>query len=539
MNGTLFETSLRTASIDLRQYQHEAIDAILDRFDSGDRSTLLVLPTGTGKTVTFGALARHFIERDERVLVLAHRGELIDQAAETLGRLGIDAGVEKAESYARATFEPQAVIATVQTLQRRRLESWPRDHFGLVIVDEAHHATAETYRNILKYFDSKVLGVTATADRADGTLLGEVFDSLAYEVRLWDAMTDRLPGGPFLSRLKFVQCELGIDLREIRTTAGDLNQADLEEAIRPHIEGLANAIRQEVGDRKTLVFTPDVGSATALASAFKCLNLSSEWVSGDRPDRSDIVHRFKQGDFQVLTNCALLLEGFDCPDIGAIALCRPTKSRPLLAQMVGRGTRLASGKTDCLVIDFDWLTRKHDLVKPVELFDAETDDPEIVEIAKRMAESGETLDLCDLIEQAKEEKTRRTEYRIRARQRELKYRRTVYDPAEVADIIGVPWRNEAMRYEGTITGKQLSALTKFTKGKMDGLNRLSKRRASTLMDAFVKRSRANLATYSQVVYLIKNGVDPTEARAMTIAEASSRLDEIFGNGRKGGVAAAC
>lgn len=349
MTSLLEIPPVRPTDIHLRGYQKDAIDAVRNEYLKGIRSTLLVMATGLGKTVSFGMVARMVAEKGGRTLVLAHRGELIEQAAETLTRIGLDPGIEKANSFARAIYEPNVVVATVQTMQRERLQTWPRDFFKLVIVDECHHSTAKSYRNILDHFSSaRVLGVTATAERVDDDALGDVFESVAYEYTLWEAMTAPAPG-PYLSRLRFVQCDVGIDLRDIRTTAGDLNAADLEEAIRPHIETLANAIKQEIGDRKTLIFTPDVGSAMAMASALNGeLGIRSRWVSGESPDRKAIIDGFKRGDFQALANCSLLLEGFDCPSVSAIALCRPTKSRPLYTQIVGRGTRLCNGKENCI-----------------------------------------------------------------------------------------------------------------------------------------------------------------------------------------------
>ena len=518
---------LRPTDIKVRPYQREAIDAIRREYSGGVKSTLLVLPTGCGKTVTFGMIAREVALRGGRTLILAHRGELIEQASEMLFRLGMDVGIEKADSYARVLGDPHAVIATVQTMQGPRLASWPKDYFRLIITDEAHHATAESYRRVYRHFDARHLGVTATADRADEDEISAVFETLAYELSLWDAMTAPDPG-PYLSRVKFVQCDVGIDLRDIRTTAGDLNQADLEEAIRPHIDALANAIRQEVGQRKTLVFTPDVGSATAMASALSAVGVPASWVSGDDAGRKDKVRDFKKGHFQALCNCALLTEGFDCPDIEAIVLCRPTKSRPLYAQMVGRGTRLSPGKTDCLLVDFAWITEKHQLVKPIELFDGSRIDSEVLDIAQAELEKNPHSDLTEVIERSREEQVKRVALRIQARERAVKYRKVTYDPLAVMETLGVPVRREAKTHEGTATEKQMSALRRF---KVEGVEGLSKRRAKAMLDQLIERSRLNLATYKQVSWLVKFGVSPDEARKMSFKDASAALDQYFNRGK--------
>jgi superfamily II DNA or RNA helicase len=515
--------------VELRPYQEEAIKAVRDEFAKGIKSTLIVLPTGTGKTICFGMMSRLCIEKGGRVLILAHRGELIDQAVTKLDLLGVECGIEKAESHARSMWEPDAVVATVQTLSPKRLETWPKDYFRLIITDEAHHSIADSYRRIYRHFRARHLGVTATADRADEEKLNDVFQSVAYEFSLWDAMTAEYPG-PYLCRLRFVQCDVDIDLRGIRTTAGDFNQSDLEERIRPLIDTLANAIRQEIGDRKTLVFTPDVGSAQAMATALQSLGLKADWVSGDDRDRADKVRRLHSGATQILVNCALLIEGFDCPGISAIVLCRPTQSRPMFAQMIGRGTRLAKGKEDCLIVDFNYLTTKHNLVRPVELFDTTHTDIEILDIAQELVRKDKQLDLVMAVEQAEEIHRERQIVRIKARERKVKYRKISYDPLAIHEAIGLPWRGGGQD-AGTnkATEKQVETLKKF---KVDDADKMSMTRASTLIGILIERSKRGLATHKQVAHLIANGVAPETARFMSFGDASRKLDELFGGSRK-------
>ncbi len=512
----------------LRPYQEEAIAAVRGEFMAGRKSTLLVLPTGTGKTIVFGSIVRRVIGKGGRALVLAHRGELIDQAVGKLDMLGVEVGVEKAEHRARALFDPDAVVATVQSLQRQRLESWPADYFRLIITDEAHHATADSYQRVYRHFATALhLGVTATADRADEDVLSDVFESVAFEMTLWDAMTAP-PPGPYLCRLKFVQCDVDIDLRDIRTTAGDFNQADLEERIGPLVDTLANAIRQEIGTRKTLVFTPDVGSAMAMATALQSLGLRAEWASGDDRERAAKVDRFRTGEIQVLANCALLTEGFDVEDIAAVALCRPTKSRPLYAQMVGRGTRLAKDKPDCILIDFNYITAKHELVVPVELFDSTHTDSEVLQIAEGLLKEEKGLDLCEAIERAERTHQERQVLRIQAREREVKYRRVSYDPLAVYDTLGVPWRGRKDAVIQRASEGQAKYLKSF--GVEDGPC-LSRTRASTLIDFLAHRRKQGLATLKQVSWAIAMGCDPAVARAMPFEEASSYLDVAFSKRR--------
>jgi len=538
-NPMLFDAApeIRPTPISIRDYQLDAVTAIRKRFEAGDRSTLLVLPTGTGKTITFGYLVRRMVvDEGARALVLAHRGELIQQAADKLYELGLTVGVEQAASRARSMGEPHAVVATVQTLQERRLQSWPRDYFDLIVTDEAHHAVADSYRKVYDHFgNARHLGVTATADRGDRINLGEVFESVAYEMSLLDAMTASAPG-PYLSRLTVVQCDLPIDLSAIRTTAGDLNAADLEEAIKPHVEMIANAIKQEVGDRPTLVFCPDVGSASAIASACSSIFLKAAHVSGNDPDRSKKISDYKEGKIQVLCNCNLLTEGFDAPHTAAVVLCRPTKSRALYAQMVGRGTRLAAGKTDCLLVDFDWICGRHKLVQPVELLGTklagdEDEDAAIAKRAQSLLKNGQESDLLDAIERARSEKQEADQRAIRLKvaDRSLSYRRVAYDPLATFHAIGMPTHFPRESRPAPASESQINTLRKLGCAVGDDI---SKRRASMMLDVLVSRIKAGLASQKQVGWLIANGVEPAAAAAMTFADASAELDRLFGGNRR-------
>jgi len=516
---------LGPCNVDLRPYQEEAIDAIRNEFVEGIKSTLLILPTGTGKTVTFGMIARRVVEKKGQVLILAHRSELIEQAVSKLDALGVEAAIEQGDKHARSIFEPDVVVATVQTMQGKRLQRWDRDHFSLIITDEAHHATAESYRRIYKHFGgTRHLGVTATADRADEDNLGGVFESVAYELSLWDAMTAPDPG-PYLSRLRFVQCDVDIDLRDLRTTGGDYNLGDLEARIRPLIETLANSIKQEIGDRRTLIFCPDVGSSQAMASALESLGLKFTWTSGDDSLRNDKVKALQNGSIQGLVNCALLTEGFDCPAISAVVLCRPTKSRSLYAQMAGRGTRLAPGKKDCLLVDFNFLTAKHDLVKSVDLFDSTHTDPEVLDLAAKATKKKKGVDLLEAIEQAEKTHRERLALKIKAREREIRYRKRAYDPLDYFQALDIPIRGRLSMDPTPATEPQKIALNRITKGRLN-VDSLTKAQASTLMGTLMPRMKAGLSSEPQVHFLISLGMDAREARGLTRQQASDAINRL-------------
>jgi superfamily II DNA or RNA helicase len=337
---------------ELRPYQLEAINAVRREFAT-HRSTLLVLATGLGKTVTFSAIARRCKDRGTRVLVVAHRDELLEQAAATLRRFGLSVVIEQGSRRANPSALPDVVVASVQTLQRARLKRFAPDAFGLVVIDEAHHATARSYRELLKHFASaKVLGVTATPDRADGVGLRAVFESVAKRMDLAEGIAGR-----WLSPLELRTVRVGdLDLSNVRTVAGDFAAGELEqELLRDRVlHQVAGPLAELCAGRQTLVFVAGVKQAHALAEVLAGYGVGAAAVDGSmsRDERARVLQAYRSGHLQVVCNAMLWAEGFDAPETSCVALVRPTKSRALLVQMIGRGTRLAPGKRECLVLDF-------------------------------------------------------------------------------------------------------------------------------------------------------------------------------------------
>lgn len=285
-------------------YQAKSIAKAIGQFEKGIKSTVLVMATGTGKTITGGYLARWGIEEKEgRVLWIAHRDLLITQAVDDLALCGVEAVIEKADQYARGQSlygEPSCVVASVQTMKGNRLLSWPTDYFELIIVDEAHHATSGSYRRIFDHFAwSWMLGLTATPDRADGECIGQVFQSIADEFSLRDAVD-----GGWLARPRVVRCETDIDLASLSTRGkDDFSDDDLEAVMKPHIADLANSIKQEVGDRSTFIFTPGVKSAEGMASALASIGVPCHSISGDTRNRDEIWDDFRSRRVQAVANC--------------------------------------------------------------------------------------------------------------------------------------------------------------------------------------------------------------------------------------------
>jgi len=380
--------------LSLRPYQSEAIEAILKAETQGIRRPLLALPTGTGKTVIFADLIR---QRQGRSLVLVHRDELIQQEAEKLRLIapGLEVGIVKA---AKDEVDAPCVLASVQTLSREaRLARLPLG-FQTVVVDEAHHAVAETYRRVLTAVGSfdpdgpLTIGVTATPMRGDQVGLDAVFEQIVYRKSIMEMII-----AGYLADIRGIQVGLKVDFRKLYTRAGDFVDSEVEdllmEADAP--EYLCQAYLEHARDRKALLFAPTVNMATLMAKQLKASGVAAEMVCGETPldERRAILQRLKTGETQVLCNCGVLTEGYDEPSVDCIVLMRPTKSPTLYTQMIGRGTRLFPGKADCLVLDLMGVTARHDLQTVASLaglpLDALKQGESLAEAAERQADEAE------------------------------------------------------------------------------------------------------------------------------------------------------
>ena len=401
-------------------HQIAAADAVDAELARGVRSTLVVAATGTGKTTTAAEIVRRGRSAG-RALWLAHREELVRQAAGRLRSYGLMVGVEMADEHAGAVEHLDAVVASVQTLAGdRRRERFAADAFARVIVDEAHHAPARTYRTILDHFpDARVVGLTATPDRGDKVAIGRVFETVAHVYAIRDGIRD---GFLVPIRQRAVTIE-GLDLSRVRTTAGDLNEGDLEQVLLDPdlLQSVAAAIVDAAGARPTIVFGVTVAHAHALAAALNGYEAgSARALDGgtDSDTRRATLRDFGAGKFARLVNCALFTEGFDEPRIEVVAVVRPTKSRALYAQMVGRGTRIAPGKSDMLILDFQGNAGRHSLACPLDLLGGSDLDPAVKDKATRAIAERPGLDVLEAIEtatrQLAEERRRRTRSAVRS-----------------------------------------------------------------------------------------------------------------------------
>lgn len=352
------------SAMTLRPYQQSAREKVHAEWDAGRLRTLTVLPTGTGKTIVFSAVAEDQVRAGDRVLILAHRGELLDQAAEKLKKsTGLGCAVEKAESSCLNSWY-RVTVGSVQSLQRpQRLEKFPHEYFGTIIIDEAHHAITDGYRRILDWFGgARVLGVTATPDRGDMRNLGEVFDSLAYEYKLTDAIRDG-----YLCRILAQTVPLKLDISTVGMSGGDYSVGELGSALDPYLDQIAAEMSERCKDRRTVVFLPLIRTSQKFRDILNAHGFFAAEVNGQSADRAQILADFSAGKYNVLCNSMLLTEGWDCPGVDCVVVLRPTKVRSLYSQMVGRGTRICDGKKDLLLLDFLWLTDRHELCRPADL----------------------------------------------------------------------------------------------------------------------------------------------------------------------------
>lgn len=392
----------------LRPYQLNAVKAVHKEWDSGNKNTLVVMPTGTGKTIVFSQIVKDQVAKGEKVLILAHREELLKQAADKLkASSGMESALEKAANTSIGSGL-DVVVGSVQTLrQKSRLEKFSKDYFGTIIIDEAHHSAADSYKNILEYFNqAKVLGVTATPDRADMKSLSDVFDSLAFEYKLPEAINDG-----YLCKIRTKTIPLKVDISKVHTLAGDFNPNELGQALDLYLEAIADSIVKECKGRKTVIFTPLVRISQRLNELLKDRGVNTVEVNGSSKDREEILKDFESGKYDAMTNAMLLTEGWDCPSVDCIICLRPTKSRSLYAQIVGRGTRLCKGKDNLLILDYLWLSGKHSLCHPSDIF---CEDAEVAaRTTKKLADYAATdcggldgpdgTDLIQAIQEAQEE----------------------------------------------------------------------------------------------------------------------------------------
>ena len=486
----------------LRPYQNEAVQAIRNEWNQGRLKTLLVLPTGTGKTVVFSKVVEEETNDGSIALILAHRGELLDQASDKLKETsGLDSALEKAESTAIGASE-KVVVASVQTLsQEKRLTAFAKDYFKTIVVDEAHHSMSDTYQRILTYFDgANVLGVTATPDRSDQKSLGKYYDSKAYEYSLHQAIKEG-----YLCPVKAQMIPLELDINNVAVSNGDYAVGEIGSALEPYLNQIALEMLKYCKGRKTVVFLPLVKTSQKFCELLNLHGIRAAEVNGNSSDREEILADFEAGEYEVLCNSMLLTEGWDCPAVDCIIVLRPTKIRSLYQQMVGRGMRLAPNKKELLLLDFLWMTERHDLCRPSALISKDAELAKRIDQKMMDKESG-----IDLLAAEKEAENDVIQEREDALARELaamkRRKQKLVDPIQYAFSIAA---EDLANYEPTFmwemappTAKQIDYLEKhgiFAEAVTNcGM-------ASLIIEKLKNRQVEGLATPKQIRFLERYG----------------------------------
>lgn len=514
------------AAMTLRPYQEEARHKVEDAWMEGIRRTLLVLPTGTGKTIVFAKIAEDMVRKGNRVLIMAHRGELLRQAADKIRKAtGLLCAVEKADESCLDSWY-QVTVGSVQTLQReKRLNQFPEDYFDIIIIDEAHHAISDGYQRVLQHFgDAKVLGVTATPDRGDMRNLGSYFDSLAYEYSLPRAIKDG-----YLSPIKALTIPLKVDISGVGIQSGDYAPGEIGTALDPYLEQIAVEMQHYCMDRKTVVFLPLIKTSQKFTEILNAHGFRAAEVNGDSDDRQQVLQDFDRGKYNVLCNSMLLTEGWDCPSVDCVIVLRPTKVRALYSQMVGRGTRLYPGKKELLLIDFLWLTEKHELCHPANLIC--TDQEVAQKLTKNLADTaGEAVDLEEAEKAASEDIVQQREEALAKQLEEQKRRKKrLVDPLQFEMSIQAEDLSSYVPAFGwemaPPSKKQLQALEK--KGICpDEVGNAGM--AAKLIDRLQMRQFAGLTTPKQIRFLESRGFK--HVGTWEFESARKLIDRIAANG---------
>jgi superfamily II DNA or RNA helicase len=535
----------------LRPYQVEAVNRVETEWRD-HKSTLLVLPTGCGKTIVFADIIRRAFPR--RALVLAHREELVFQAQQKIMQsTGWRVDVEMGQ--ARADMDcmfggPRVVVSTIQTQASGgdgggRMSRFDPRLFGVVVVDEGHHSTSKSYRKVLDWYTQnpsvRILGVTATPDRADEEALGQVYETVAYDYEIQDAIQD----GWLVPVTQQMVHVAGLDFSHCRTTAGDLNGADLAKVME-YEENLHRVVSPSIeiaGDRRTLVFAASVDHAERMAELFNRHRPGmAAWVCGKTPkdERRRILADFSTGHVQVVCNCGVLTEGFDNPGVEVVIMARPTKSRSLYAQMAGRATRPAdsiagdlnnhdapaarqamieaSEKPACLIVDFVGNAGRHKLCTSVDILGGKCSE-RARELAVQAMKTGKPVRVDEALLQAAEAEKREKE-REAAKRAALvaraKWSAQNVNPFDVFQVAPVSERGWDKGKH--LTDKQQALLRK------QGIDpdTLPYAQARQLLNELFRRWDNNLCTFGQAKILRKRGLSTDVTRD----EASRIIDEI-------------
>ena len=540
----------------LRDYQQRAIDGLKSHLRE-KQSTLLVMPTGTGKTVVFAEAVRL---AKRRALVVAHRDILIHQAVDKIETMtGVRPAIEMAELESNeASFfnRSKVVVASIQTLNagyfRRRMERFKPEDFSLLVIDECHHACAPSYRRVIERFSDggcKVIGVSATPDRADEQALGQIFESVAFKYEISDAINDGWLVPLDVHRV-YVK---SLDFSECRKLANDFNQGDLGAVMEQekNLHGVVVPTMEIAGDKKTLIFATRVAHAERMA---EIINRSKPGAAAmiegrmSRDVRQKILREFIRGNIQYLVNVGIATEGFDVPGISVVAMARPTQSRALYAQCIGRGTRPLTGILDGIneselrrgaikgsdkprltVIDFVGNSGRHSLMSASDVLggkDVDWIDHGFPQKPKDDGYYPEDEEEEDVYDPDYEEKNRKIQERARLQRggitAQVEYETHSSNPFE---ILSVKPRRFTDWYKRRLSERQLTVIRR---AGIDP-NKHNPAEQCALFDSLINRRKEGLCTFKQAKLLGKFGIDASE---MTFRGASLEIDRLSSNGWK-------
>lgn len=545
----------------LRDYQSEAYSATIAAFEETD-SAIMVLATGLGKTVIFTHLIDHY-RKFGRVMVLAHREELIFQAQDKIKVItGVDADIEMGSEWAKdfGWLKADIVVSTIQTQiagrDGGRMTRFDPQEFSLLIVDEAHHAPAKTYKRVIDYYQQnpklKLLGCTATPDRHDKKAMGQIFNEVSYSYDIRDGI-DSGWLVPIEQQSVFVS---GLDYSEVKTVAGDLSGKDLAKILEyeENLHAIADPTVQLTGDKKTLIFTASVAQAERLTEIINRHKPdSARYVCGKTPKetRREMFKDYAESKFQYLLNVGIATEGWDEPTVKCVVLARPTKSRSLFAQMIGRSTRpleglvdqfddaverreaiAASDKSSATILDFVGNSGRHRLINLADILGGKYDD-DVVELAnenaaKNSAATGKPADVATELEQAEREIAKRASDREDAAFRDKVKLRAMFSTAKVNpfDVLDVnPFREEPWHKGKPPSKKQLEFLH-HCGVDTDGMGFSA---ASQVIDTLFKRRQTGKATYKQTKLLRRYKYDCSR---INFEDASKLITILANNGWK-------
>ncbi len=503
----------------LRPYQEEAVKKTVEALKNG-LNPLIIMPTGTGKTHVFAELIKKL---DGNHLILAHTRELVLQAQNSIFKnTGIYSSIEMAEE--KRCCATKSTVGSVQSVARRLGRFY--GVFKYIITDEAHRSVAGSYRKIYDHWNlAQRMGFTATPDRADEKNLSTIYNTISYQYSMSNAIHD----GSIVTIKAKRATDFEIDISKLKVKYGDIADNDLGDILIHYLRPVANSIITQMKDKKSLVFMPNIKSSNLLARTLQNQGAKAESLHGKltTDHRNDILHRFKTGATQYLISCQILIEGYDEPSIQGVVMLRPTQSRGLYAQAIGRGTRPHKDKDSLLLLEFTYNYKSLNLVKPYELFTASGYEERVQETARKIKD--DPVDLLDSLKDANRAYYSVDRILSSLIKKNAQHAFVEFNPLTIADYLKIDYYNEipvsynGMELEGPITVPQKNILTRYNFKEID---KLTKSQASRIITGLNEKHLFPLTgsiSEKQTSFLKRRGVSTD---GVTKAQASVLISMI-------------